>query len=106
MIHKSIRVRQAFSADETALIEWYKIIPGLIKRPRVYRSDHRSRLHREDGPALYLEGEENSGNYYLNGMKLSYELWSNLVLGPPEKLPLFLGQGCDSYIAERLKENE
>jgi len=59
-------------------------------------------LHREDGPAL--EWVDGTKEWYLNGSRLTEDLFNKVTKGPVKDLPLYLGQGFDEYISERLKQ--
>jgi len=58
-------------------------------------------LHREDGPAR--EWPTGSKEWYLNGKECSEEMHKILTRSPAKDLLLYLGQGHDEYIAQRLK---
>jgi len=63
-----------------------------------------NRHHREDGPAI--EYDDYSKRWFLQGIELSEKLFNEITKGPVENLPLYLGQGFNGFIAERLKSHE
>lgn len=59
------------------------------------------KLHRTNGPAvIYPDGSQ---EWWINDQPLSKDLFLKLTQGPKINLPLYLGQGFDEFIAERLK---
>ncbi len=65
------------------------------------------KLHREDGPAVVVgRGHEGIMAFYLCGDLVSSELLFKVVQASLEDLPLYIGMGCDKYIAERFQNEE
>ena len=79
---------------------------GFVMRSLDCKVDHwyskEGKLHREDGPAI-TTCPCGQNHYYLNGEKISEELFLKVTQGPLEDLPLYMGLGYDEYIAKRLK---
>ncbi len=59
--------------------------------------------HREDGPARIFKNPLIK-EWYLYGVEVSLEVFLIVTQCSDEDLPLYLGLGCDHYIAKRLKE--